>query len=178
MNVQEQEMLETAKTTDNTFTAGWMKVGRTLYSIDPNNFELWKEFSKRCYGFTEDKAKTSWSCFTRGPSVRKHTSPEDKSPTRVQLLNMCKERKIKKFYHLNKRDLCGILGIPVVTSGDKHLRAVPMTLIDRETSERFDFKSIYAASKFIAVNPGALHMKRGTKNSQVSRITRKHYWIL
>ena len=162
----------------NIFTAGWLKVGRTLHSIDPDNFDLWREFSKRCYGFTEAKAKTAWINFVRSKPSTKTVIPEGKKPTRVQLLNICRERGIKKFYHLNKNDLCGILGIPIVDSGDNHLRAVPITLIDIDTRKETHFKSIYAASKFIAVNPGIIYMKKNTKSSQLSRITRKSYWIV
>ena len=95
-----------------------------------------------------------------------------------QLANMCKERGLKRCSTLNKNELCNVLGLP--PPGDKPRGGPrrPVVLVEINSGEGTDFKSIYSAAKAIGRNPGSIHLKKNTEKTLKSKVDDREYQIL
>ena len=85
----------------------------------------------------------------------------DKMTTICELQKLAKEAKIKYYMTLNKDQLCSALGMEPSLSNEKYEhccrgktnKTVKITLINKNTGEKQEFKSIYNAAKSVGKKP-------------------------
>ena len=93
-----------------------------------------------------------------------------------QLANMCKERGLKRCSTLN--ELCNVLGLPPPCDKPRGGPRRPVVLVEINSGEGTDFKSIYSAAKAIGRNPGSIHLKKNTEKTLKSKVDDREYQIL
>ena len=183
----------------------WIRIGCILYTIDKENgFERWNEFSKQSYKYDEDYLRKTWSRFkdynyTIGSLIYivkqddekfvVHKEPKEHirllhQPTEKitfrNLVKKCKEKGIKGYTTKSVDELCDVLNIPRQKKNKltKNIRtAVKVNLVETVTGESQTFKSMFAAAKFLGVNPGTISAKRNSVKTIKSKMNSSEYKV-
>lgn len=106
----------------------WIRIGMVLKTIDPENgLERWKRFSEYSAKYDEYKLEKTWDNFyiknlyTIGTLIylakeddeKFVVYPKKKRYLKKELLQMCKDQKLKGYSTLSVAGLCLMLGLPV-----------------------------------------------------------------
>ena len=154
----------------------WIRVGCVLYTIDKENgYQRWNDFSKQSYKYGEDYLDNRFKdynytirtlVFLARQDDESFSVKDTKMYTRRELLKMCKEKGLKAFTLKSVSELCSLLCLPPQEKnarGGGGLRCTPrvVALTNVETNETQNFKSIYAAAKFVGRNPSSVRSRMG-----------------
>ena len=172
----------------------WTRIGCILYTIDKENgFYRWDEFSKQSYKYDQEYLYKTWSRFkdykytigsliylakeddenfvvhNKKPHVRLLLRKPTEKITFRSLVVKYKEKGIKGYTTKSVDDLCDMVGIPRQKKKNKINKsirtAIQVNLVETTTGGRQTFKSMFAAAKFLGVNPGTVSTKRNRKRS-------------
>ena len=171
----------------------WIKIGCILYTVDKESgYQRWNEFSKQSYKYDEDYLDKTWSRFkdsnyTIGTLIflarqdnENFYIKETKVYTRRELLKMCEEKGLKAFTLKSVSELCNLLCLPSQEKNARGgLRCAPkvVALTNVETNETQNFRSIYAAAKFIGRNPSSVRSRMGLEKTLKSKLDDCEYRI-
>ena len=173
----------------------WIKIGCILYTIDKENgLQRWLDFSKQSYKYEEDYLYKTWGHFkdynyTIGTLIflarqddKSFSIRKPKTYTRRELLEMCKEKGLKSFTTKSGNELCNLLCLPAQersTKGGRKLILTPrgVVLTNVKTRETHNFKSIYAAAKFVGRNPSSVRLRIDEDRTLESKIDACMYRI-
>ena len=102
--------------------------------------------------------------------------------TRRQLLRMCEEKGLKAFTLKPVNELCNLLCLPSQEKnarGGGGLRCTPrgVVLTNVKTKETHNFKSIYAAAKFVGRNPSSVRSRMGGERTLRSKVDACEYRV-
>ena len=154
----------------------WIRVGCVLYTIDKENgYQRWNDFSKQSYKYGEDYLDNRFKdynytirtlVFLARQDDESFSVKDTKMYTRRELLKMCKEKGLKAFTLKSVGELCNLLCLPFQEKnarGGGGLRCASrvVTLTNVETNETQNFRSIYAAAKFVGRNPSSVRSRMG-----------------
>ena len=173
----------------------WIKIGCILYTIDKENgLHRWNDFSKQSHKYDESYLNKSWSYFkdynyTIGTLIFLARQDDEsfyikstKVYTRRELLRMCEEKGLKAFTLKPVNELCNLLCLPSQEKnarGGGGLRCTPrgVVLTNVKTKETHNFKSIYAAAKFVGRNPSSVRSRMGGERTLKSKVDACEYRV-
>ena len=175
----------------------WIKIGCILYTIDKENgLHRWNDFSKQSHKYDESYLNKTWSYFkdynyTIGTLIFLAKQEDEsfsvkdsdtKIYTRRQLLRMCEEKGLKAFTLKPVNELCNLLCLPSQEKnarGGGGLRCTPrgVVLTNVKTKETHNFKSIYAAAKFVGRNPSSVRSRMGGERTLKSKVDACEYRV-
>ena len=173
----------------------WIKIGCILYTIDKENgLHRWNDFSKQSHKYDESYLNKTWSYFkdynyTIGTLIFLARQDDEsfyikstKVYTRRELLRMCEEKGLKAFTLKPVNELCNLLCLPSQEKnarGGGGLRCTPrgVVLTNVKTKETHNFKSIYAAAKFVGRNPSSVRSRMGGERTLRSKVDACEYRV-
>ena len=170
----------------------WDGFSKQSYKYDEDYlYKIWSHF--RDYNYTVGSliflAKEDDPQFTVSPKPNEKrlitTEPVDRVYTWRKLMKMCKERGIRNVSLLTFDEVCDVLDIPrqkkdeKFEKNSKNMRtsAKKITLTNTTTGDTHNFKSIYAAGKFLGRNPGSVYTNRNLGRSLISKHDNHEYKI-